>query len=256
MNRTPWKYYRDLIWTLVSKELKLRYRNTVFGYAWSVLSPLLFTLVYFLAFKIIMRFPMANYPVFLVTGLFPWQWFSNSVVSSNRFFLNNSSLIRKVQFPRYFLVLAGVLNDTIHFAISIPVIVLFMLYYRTYPSLTWFWALPMMILLQFLLTYSVALILATCNTFSQDLERLTVILTTLWFFVTPVIYPANLVPPRLRWGLYINPMAGVIACWRGILLEGRVPPDLFGSAVAGIVLAFLIGQKIYKLLEWRIAEVV
>ena len=256
MRDVRWTYYRDLVWALVAKELKLRYRNTFFGYAWSVIHPLMFAIVYFVVFKIFMRIPMENYPLFLITGLFPWQWFANSVVASNYFFLNNSSLIKKVKFPQHCLVLAGVLNDLIHFVLSLPVILAFMLYFHKYPSLMWIWALPLMVALQFLLTYSLALTIATCNVFSKDLERLTVILTMIWLYLTPVLYPLEMVPARFRWILYANPMAGVIACWRGVLLEGRIPLDLLGSSAAVVVVAFVIGRRIYGSLEWRFAEVV
>ena len=162
---SPMIYYRDLVWVLVAKELKLRYRNTVLGYAWSVLNPLAFAMVFFVVFKIFMRIPVPNYTLYLITGLFPWQWFANSVTASNYFFLDNSSLIKKVKFPRYFLVVAGVLNDLIHFAFSIAVIVVFMIFYHKVPALNWIVLLPFLVLVQFLLTMGIALFVssATCS---------------------------------------------------------------------------------------------
>src|SRR4030042_5443535 len=94
------KYYRDLIVILTQKEVKVRYKSTVFGYVWSIAHPLAFAFVFFMAFKVVMRIQMEGYAVFLIAGLFPWQWFSNSINASPTIFLHNSSLIKKVNLPR------------------------------------------------------------------------------------------------------------------------------------------------------------
>jgi lipopolysaccharide transport system permease protein len=248
-------YYRDLVWVLVAKELKLRYRNTVLGYAWSVLNPLAFAMVFFVVFKIVMRVPIQN-TLFLITGLFPWQWFSNSVTASNFFFLSNSSLIKKVKFPRYFLVIAGVLNDLIHFALSILVIVGFMIFYHKYPSLNWIVLLPFLVLVQFLLTMGIALIVASCNLFFRDLERLAGILVMLWFYATPVLYSVDMIPQGLRWTIYANPMTSLVLCWRSVFLGDPLSLCYLGAATGWAVLIFLVGLRIYKSLEWRFAEIV
>ena len=249
-------YYRDLIGVLVAKEFKVRYKSTVLGYLWSILHPLAFAMVYFLVFKKFMDIPTEDYALFLITGLFPWQWFQNSLNASNASFVGNASLIKKVNFSRAFLVLAGVLNDVIHFLISIPVIVGFMLYYHETPSVNWLWGIPLLVAIQLLLTYGVALFLATCNLFFRDLERLTIILTTLWFFATPIIYPVEMIPDGYRWLLYANPMAGLTVCWRSLFREGFIPMNLCGSAFALAVVAYLLGAGVYRALKWRFAEVV
>lgn len=249
-------YYRDLVWVLVAKELKLRYRNTVLGYAWSVLNPLAFAMVFFVVFKIFMRVPIENYTLYLITGLFPWQWFSNSVTSSNFFFLNNSSLIKKVKFPRYFLVIAGVLNDLIHFAISILVIVAFMIFHHKVPSLNWIVLVPFLVLVQFLLTMGIALTVSSCNLFFRDLERMAGILVMLWFYATPVIYSVKMIPPGLHWTTYVNPMTPVILCWRSLFLGDPLSLSYLGAAAGWAALIFAVGLLIYKSLEWRFAEIV
>lgn len=249
-------YYRDLVWVLVAKELKLRYRNTVLGYAWSVLNPLAFAMVFFVVFKIVMRVNIPNYTLFLITGLFPWQWFANSVTSSNYFFLNNSSLIKKVKFPRYFLVIAGVLNDLIHFTLSILVIVVFMVFYHKAPSLNWIVLVPFMVLVQFLLTMGIALTASSCNLFFRDLERMTGILVMLWFYSTPVIYSVGMIPPKFLWWTYANPMTPVIICWRNLFLGDPLSLSYLGAAAAWAALIFAVGLRIYKSLEWRFAKIV
>ena len=257
-------YYRDLIWVLVAKELKLRYHSTAFGYLWSLLNPLAFAAIYFVVFTLFMNIPrsgdMVHYALFLITGLFSWQWFANSATSSNYFFLDNRSLIKKIRFPRHFLVVAGVLNDMIHFVISIPVIVAFMLYYHVYPSAAWIVLLPLMVIVQFFFTTGVALMLASCNLFFRDLERMTLICVQGWFFLTPVIYSVSMIPDRYRWAVwwdvYANPMAPIIICWREMFLHGTAPPAVVVAACGWAAAAFAVGWWIYRSLQWRFAEIV
>jgi lipopolysaccharide transport system permease protein len=253
-------YYRDLIWVLVSKELKLRYRSTALGYLWSLLHPLAFAAIYFVVFAHVMGIPrpgeMEHYALFLITGLFPWQWFSNSATSSTWFFLDNRSLIKKIRFPRYFLVMAGVLNDMIHFAISIPVILVFMIWYHHYPSAAWIALLPLMLVVQFLFTAGVALTLASCNLFFRDLERMTLICVLAWFFLTPVVYDQSMYPQWLAWIRYANPMAPIMICWREMFLHGTAPLPILAAACGWAVAAFVVGWRIYQSLQWRFAEIV
>lgn len=249
-------YYRDLLWVLVAKEFKIRYKSTLLGYAWSALNPLAFALVFFLVFRVVMRLEMENYALVLITGLFPWQWFSNSVVAANGFLLGNGTLIRKVRFPRQFLVLAGVLNDKVHFLISIPIILGFMLYHGLHPSWTWLWAVPALAALQLALTYGAALIVSTVNLFFRDCERLTGVAMMLWFYLTPVIYPVKMIPEKYRALLYVNPMAGLIVSWRTLFMEGTVPPDMLLSAAGWAAALWLAGSLVFRSAEGRFAEVV
>ncbi len=258
MDISRYEYYRDLVLVLLAKELKVRYKNTFLGYAWSVLHPLAFALVFFVLFKIVIRIEVKNYTLFLICGLFPWQWFQNSVNASAFFFLGNSSLVKKVKFPRELLVVTGVMNDLLHFMLSIPVIVIFMIFYGKTPSVSWLWEIPPLVIVQFLITYGTSLLVATFNLFFRDLERLTMILTTLWFYVTPVLFPVDMIPEGLKWMVYVNPMGTLIVAWRAVFLGEALPVPL-GGVVILVVLAALIyflGHKAYKSLEWRFAELV
>jgi lipopolysaccharide transport system permease protein len=249
-------YYRDLLFVLVGKEFKVRYKNTALGYFWSVLHPLAFAGVLFVLFKVIVKIRMEDYLLFLISGLFAWQWFSNSINAATAFFLSNSSLILKIRFPRFFLVLAGVMSDMVHFLISIPVLVVFMLGYGRYPSPAWLWGVPILAAAQFLLTYGVALMMATSNLFLRDLGRLTSILTMLWFYVTPVVFQPEMVPEAYRWMLYVNPMSVLTIAWRELFLAGRMPWGLTAAALGYGLLACAVGHLMYRKLEWRFAEVV
>jgi lipopolysaccharide transport system permease protein len=250
------EYARDLLVALLAKELKARYKNTALGYTWSVLHPLMFTMVYLFLFKVVMKVQVENYTLFLVAGVFPWQAFQNSVCASNGSFIGNASLIKRVRFPRGYLVLTGVLNDLLHFVLSLPVILIFMLAYGVYPTFHWLWALPTLLLIQLLLTLGLSFLVATCNLFLRDLERLTSIFMMLWFYVTPVLYREDAVPPRFQWTNYFNPMAGLTISWRHVFLG--TPPDVLHIAIAAAWAGtlFLVGYTVYRRLNWRFAEIV
>ncbi len=256
MRRNSFEYYRDLIWVLLKKEIRVRYKNTVLGYAWSVLNPLAFAAAFYVLFKVFVRIQMENYALFLICGLFPWQWFQNSVSLSSQHFLGNASLIKKVRFPREFLVLSGVLNDLLHFLASLPVIVFFLLLFGSGPSWAWFWQIPAMLAVQLAFSYGLALLVATCNLFVRDLERLIGILLLLWLYLTPVMFPVDMIPERFRWCLYANPMAATIECWRNVLMTGTLPADLWALAAGYGVLALAAGRLVYRSLERRFAELV
>ncbi len=248
-------YYRDLVRVLLTKELKLRYKFTVLGYVWSVLHPLAFALVYYV---VISNFMGARGLRFLeiIVVMFPWQWFQNSVTASNNFFLGNWMLIKKVRFPRSTLVLAGVLNDTVHFVASVPIIVIFLLMSGHLPAWSWLGLIPLLVVVQFAFTFGLALLIGTLNLFFRDLERITAIVTMLWFFVTPILYPASRIPAHLEWVLYCNPFGPLAECWRQAFLHGTMPLDLAGLAAGYAALVAWIGYRVYRHYEWRFAEIV
>lgn len=241
---------------LLAKELRIRYKSTALGYAWSVAYPLALALVFYFVFKVVARIQVENYALFVVMGLFPWQWFQNSIVGASGFLLGNAQLIKKVRFERSLLVLVGVLNDLVHFLASLPVIALFLLASGSPLRAAWLWQVPLLVLLQLGVTFGFALLVATANLFLRDLERLIGIATLLWLYLTPVLYPWDMVPERLRWTLWLNPLNPLIQSWRGALADGHLDPALVAGAAAWAVAALLAGRLLYTRLERRFAEVV
>lgn len=249
------EYYRDLIVVFTQKEMKVRYKSSVFGYLWSIGHPLAFALVFFIAFKIVMRIQMEDYALFLISGLFPWQWFSNSVNVSPMLFLGNASIIKKVNFPRNVIPFTTVLQDMIHFILSIPVIVLFMFVYHKTPYVSWLYGIPILLAIQLFMTYGISLMISSVNLFFRDLERLAGIGITLLFYFTPIIYPESMIPEKYRPLINLNPLAPLMTSWRNLFLYGSV--ELLPVAISllyGIAI-FLLGLSIYKRLSWKFAEV-
>jgi lipopolysaccharide transport system permease protein len=250
------QYYKDLIVVLTQKELKVKYKRSFLGYLWSIANPLALALVFFIAFKIVMRIQIENYTLFLIAGLFPWQWFANSVNAAPLTLLGNASLIKKVNFPREILIVVAVLNDMLHFAVSIPVIVIFLLFYGMSPGLTWIVGVPLLLLIQFVLICGIGLLFAASNLFFRDLERLIFIFTTLFFYITPIIYPIEMIPEEYRYLIMLgNPLSPLFVAWRELFLHNTI--NFQGIAFSAIyaTLIFFAGYYAFKKLKWKFAEV-
>jgi len=146
----------ELLIELTKKEIKVRYKNAFLGYIWSLASPLASALVYYFVFKMVLSNRIDNFSLFLISGLFPWQWFANSVLLSTSVFISNKSLLKKTTLPKVVLLLAGILNGAVHFLLSVPVIVLFLLLAGKRPSLMWIVGLPALMIPQFLIIFGVS----------------------------------------------------------------------------------------------------
>lgn len=253
--KRSFQHYIDLILVMTQKEMKVRYKNNVFGYLWSIGHPLAFAFVFYIAFKVVMKIQMENYAVFLITGLFPWQWFSNSVNASSSIFIGNASIIKKVNFPRSIIPLTTVLQDMIHFVLSIPVIVLFLYLSHKSPSLSWLYGIPILLGIQFLMTYGISLMISSVNLFFRDLERLAVIFMTLLFYFTPVIYPVDMIPEKYQSLINLNPVAPLMISWRNLYLNGILDLSSLMISLMYGVFALILGNIVYKKLSWRFAEV-
>lgn len=248
------RHYVDLIVVLTHKELEVRYKSSYLGYLWSLAHPLAYALVFFLVFKVFMRIEMENYALFLIAGLFPWQWFSNSTVFSPRLFINNDSIIKKVNFPRSTIPFSAVFQDMIHFVLSIFVIMVFLFVYGKAPSLAWVYGVPLLLVVQFLMAWGLALALSSMNVFLRDIERLSAILVTLLFYCTPVLYPAAMVPEKYKLILYLNPVTPVILAWRELFLNGTLDPWYLLTAGAYAVIIWGVGFSVFRSLSWKFAE--
>jgi lipopolysaccharide transport system permease protein len=246
--------YLDLILVLTAKEIKLRYSSNVLGYLWSIANPLIFALVYTFAFKVAMKVSIENYGLFLITGLFPWQWFSNSVTMSPRVFIFNASLIKKINFPRNTLVLVMVLQDMIHFMLSIPIIWIFLISRGGMPALLSLVVIPLLLAIQFAMTYGISLALASLNPFFRDLEKIASIGAALVFFCTPIVYAPDMLPGKYQLMLTLNPLASLMICWRNILIHGRLDPYYFLVTLFYAALFLALGSLIFRKLSWKFAE--
>jgi lipopolysaccharide transport system permease protein len=248
--------YFEILSELTRKDLRVRYRNSLLGYVWSVLNPLLLAGVFYLAFGLILKAAIEHYVLFLVVGLFPWQWLTNSVGTSANAYIGNASLVKKINFPRSLLPLSTQLHDLVHFIVALPVTFAFALWEGVPLHASLLWGVPVLVISQFGINYGLSLVVAAANPFFRDVERLVGIVLMLLFYCTPIVYPAERIPPHLLPWFRLNPMEPVISAWHGLVLEGVVLWTDVGRALAASAVMLAIGTWVHVRLRWRLAEVV
>lgn len=255
MNTRDREHAIDLMYEFSKKELKVRYRRTLAGYAWSVLQPLAFAVVYYMVFAYIFRFETEiPYPLYIILSVFIWQWFGNAIPGSCMSLVGNASLIKQVSFPLWTAVAGVATNDVVHFLLTIPVMLIAMMIYGFGPQVEWIYLLPTLLVLQFGLTIGISLALSVCNLMFRDLERLTGIFLLMLFHLTPVVYPSDFVWERAPWLMYANPMAAILESWRTALVFGEVRPLLVLAGAGHTVLWIVIGGLIYTKFARKAAE--
>lgn len=254
---TSFEYYKDLLYELTRKEIIVRYKNYYLGYLWSLLNPLAHALVYLFAFKVVLNVKTENYALFLIAGLFPWQWFASTVSGSASIFISNAGLIKKTMFPKDALIYAKVTSEFIHFLLTIPVLICFLFAYDKYPTMWWFVGLPLLFVSQFFLISGLAFTVATLNLFFRDLERLVAIIMNFLFFLTPIIYTLEAIPEKYRlYILLLNPASSLILTYKALFLDGVFAYEYYLLSLAYSLIWFAVGFYIFNKLKWKLAEAI
>ena len=254
-----WTYYKDLAIILTQKDLKVRYANSYLGYFWSLALPLALALTFYYVFTVLMNLRIVpDYALFLVAGLFPWQAFQNSITGGGQVFLGNSFLLKRVKFPRQFLVLSLLLNEVFHFIMSIPVLIFFLLFYgKLSPKIViWVLYIPLNLLPMMLLAFGLSLIIACANVFFRDLDKLVLVLTTIWFYFTPLFYSVKMVPARFQSMVLLNPMTLIINNWRNIFMQYSINWMYWAISMMLGLLVSGFGYYAYVKLNPRLSEAV
>ncbi len=241
----------ELLVLLTMREVKLRYQGTVLGILWTLAKPLLLALVLSFALSRVLRVDVGDVPyaLFLLSALFPWGWFQASVQFSAPSFSNNAPLLKKVYFPRFVLPLSTVTNQLFHFVLSIPILLLLLVAWGYYPGPQWLIGIPMLIAVQLLMLAGTVLLVSSINVFLRDLEHLVEVFLTLWFYLTPILYPLDLVRDTVGWLIYLNPMASLIQAWRDLFLHNKVPGVELWPALVFAAITLVAGVIAFKNLE-------
>lgn len=250
--------YRDLLYFLVWRDIKVRYKQTALGAAWAILQPLLATIVFSIFFGRLAKVPSDGipYPVFAYVGFLPWQLFAYSLTESTNSLVTNQNLIRKVYFPRLLVPLSAVLAGLVDFAIAFMVLLALLLKYGIVPKAS-IVVLPVFLLLAVASALAVGLWLSALNVQYRDVRYTIPFLTQLWMFATPVVYPSSLIPARWRSLYGLNPMAGVVEGFRWAMLGKSGNPGLLIWVSAAVVVLMLIGGLIYfRRMESTFADIV
>ena len=248
-------YLFDLVFVITEKDLKVRYKSSFLGYLWSIANPLLFAMIYYFIFKLVMRVQIPNYTAFLITGLFPWQWFASSATNSLFSFIANAQIIKKTVFPRSVIPLSNVMMEGLHFVCTIPVIIVFLYIYGMSPSWSWLWGIPLIAGGQIIITFGLALLFSTLNLFFRDLERFISLGILLMFYCTPILYGVDMIPANFSWMVEYNPLASMILSWRDLFMNGNVEYERIAFLYLSGIVVLLIGMWTFNKLKYRFAEI-
>jgi len=247
----------ELLIVFTWRQICVQYKQAILGIGWAVLSPLLSTLVFTWVFGGLAAIPSEGlpYPLFVLSGLITWQYFNRALTAGSNSILGNSHIITKVYFPRMILPLSAVLAGLVDYAVNLVVLLLLMLFYGRTPGLTLMW-LPVFLMLATLIGFALSLWLSALNALYRDIGFMIPIALQAWMFLTPVIYPATLVPAGWTWLMQLNPMTVVVEGARWAVLPAATPPNLIGVAIlAGeFVLLFLGGVVTFNKIDAILAD--
>lgn len=237
--------YRELLYFLAWREIKIRYKQTVLGLAWAIIQPLMMMIVFTLFFGNLAQVPSEGipYPLFNYAALLPWTLFSEGINRSANSLVQDVNLVRKIYFPRLVMPLAGVLAPVVDFAIAFTILIGMMFYYDYPPTAGLLW-LPAFLILAIITALGVGLWLAALNIKYRDLRYTIPFLIQVWLFASPVVYPSSLLPQKYQLVFALNPMAGVIEGFRWALL-GTQPPNSLIAVSTLIVLVILVSGAYY-----------
>jgi len=255
--RELWSY-RELLYFLVWRDVKVRYKQTALGAAWAIIQPFFTMLVFSLFFGRLANIPSDNipYPLFSFAALVPWTFFANGLGQSSDSLVGNANLIKKVYFPRLVVPFAAVLSGVVDFVLAFVVLLVMMLFYGRVPTINAIW-LPLLLLLALITALGVGLWLSALNVEYRDVRYVVPFLTQFWLFATPIAYPSSLLsePWRTLYGL--NPMVGVVEGFRWALVGTDTAPGAIVLVSALAALAILIsGSYYFRRMEQTFADVV
>jgi lipopolysaccharide transport system permease protein len=250
--------YRGLLLAWTGRTVRARYQQSVLGGLWAVLQPASVVVVFAVVFTLFIPVDTGDVPyvLFSYTAMVPWTFFASSLTDMVDSLVANMALVSKIYFPRETMPVSAMLARLVDFGIAGGLLVVLMVYYRApifTPSLVY---LPLVLIIQLALTLGLGLVGAALNVFYRDVKHLFALGLQLWFYATPIVYPASLVPENLRPYYFINPMAGIIEAYRAILLYQRVPGSYLLLSMVVALVALLIGYWLFKLLEAQFADVV
>ncbi|WP_235284191.1 ABC transporter permease [Methanosarcina sp. 1.H.A.2.2] len=252
------KEYRELLFFLALREIKIRYKQTVMGASWALLQPFFTMIVFTLIFGRLAKIPSEGipYPIFSYSGLLIWTYFSNALSQSSNSLVSNANLLSKVYMPRIFIPTAPGLAGIVDYGIALSILAVMMIYYRFVPNIT-IVLLPVIVLMTFLLASGIGYWLSSICVKYRDVIFVLPFFIQLIMFLSPVIYPANIVGENLQWLLYLNPLTGIINAHRACIL-GYTSVDFVGLAISAIltIIIFVSGILYLKHTEKYFADLV
>ncbi len=247
-------HLRDLLRVLVARDMKLRYKRSVLGVAWSLLNPLAHLGVFYFVFGVVLPLNIPNYAMYLLTGVLAWSWFQSSLLAATNSLVDSRDLIQLPNFPPAVLPVVTVSSHLLHFLLAFPIFLGLIMSGggRLSSALL---LLPIVIAVQFVITLGFAYVVASIHVTLRDTQYLLGLILQLMFFLTPVFYEASAIPSRFQWLYRLNPMVAMIEAYRAILIQGAVPDMVvMGRLGLGAVLVLAVGYKIFVRTRYRFVE--
>jgi len=249
--------YRELLWVLTARDVKVRYKQTVLGAGWAILRPFTTMVIFSVVFGQLAKMPSDGYPypIFVYAALLPWTFFSNAIGTSGGSLVGSAHLVSKVYFPRLIIPLSSVGAGLVDLLISTGILLLMMLWY----GVGWSWnllAAPLLLMAVIFAALGVGTLLSALTVAYRDFTHLTPFMVQIWMYVTPVIFPVSLVPERWQWLLYLNPMTGLVEGFRSAFLGKPFDLQGLGISFAIAIAIFLIGVAYFEKVERRFADII
>lgn len=250
--------YRELLYFLIWRDIKVRYKQTALGAAWAIIQPLFSMLIFSLFFGRLAKMPSDGipYPLFSLAALVPWTFFANGLNQSSNSLVASANLLKKVYFPRLVIPIATVLAGVVDFALSFVVLLGLMAFYGITPTINLLW-MPLFLLLALVTSLAVGLWMSALNVKYRDVRYIVPFVIQVWMFSTPIVYPSSLLPASWRTIYGLNPMAGVVEGFRWALLGTNTAPGFMIAVSATAALLLLIGGAFYfRHMEKSFADIV
>ena len=252
-------HYRELLWTLVWRDVSVRYKQTFLGVAWAILVPAFTALVYVIVFGKFANFPSGEtpYPSLVVAGVLPMQYFASALSLASLSLLSNLPLVTKVYFPRTLLPLAGVSVPLVDFVVGLPVLLFLMVKYDTWPDGWKVLTAPLFILLAVVTVLGISLLLSAVNVRYRDVRYMIPVFLQVLPLLSGVMFAVDQIPEKWQWVLSFNPMTGVIAGWRWAMLDAAAPdPGQLAVGVGVAVVLFVVGLAVFRASEPGFADTI
>ena len=250
--------YRELLFFLIWRDVKVQYKQASLGIAWAIFQPLLTMVIFSIIFGQLANLPSEGvpYPVFSYAALLPWQLFSGALSRSTSSLVGNANLLTKIYFPRLIIPFSATISGLVDFSVSFVVLLGLMAYYGIAPTFAILW-LPLLVLFVLVTALSVGLWLSALNVQYRDVQHVIPFLIQAWMFASPIVYSAELIPGGLwRVAYGVNPLVGVIQSSRWILLGGKRPDELMVMSIGIVALLLITGLFYFKRMEKTFADVV
>lgn len=247
--------YNDMIGSLVKRELRGKYKGSVLGFLWTFINPLCQIIVYTIVFSVILNSNLDKFYLYVITGMIPWLFFDMSLRIGSGCIRYQGEMIKKIYFPREVLPVSCVTAQFINMLFCFVIVFLVLLVSGAGVSLRALFCLPMIMIMEYMLTLGITLIISSVTVFFKDMEHIITVVLMAWIYLTPILYPMDVVPERVRWLFKLNPMTAVIEGYHRILYWQQEPYwklTIYGAVAA--VMALVVGELIFTRLDERFAE--